>query len=208
MSFRRGRGRRRGGFRRARNFVRRTVARMGRIEGKRVLLNAVSVPAKTTNPWDNMLTVDLVVAQETVDEELETDGTNVAQIYPGATVVSARGIIKFLGTNVGTTTVIRWMIYKKPDGEALVTDLTDTFFHNTNDSPTGREIRANVIAKGMVVGRSDAGVGIKLWMSKKALRRLGRLRENDKISLLIATNEASAATIHGFGTIYVRQGHS
>lgn len=199
---RRFRRRGRGSFRRARSFVRRTVSSMGPIEAKRVLVTRLSIPAESAADFDNPLRLVLLTTGESVNEELISDGTNVAEAKMYSKLVAMKG--SFTVNGLGTTSVCRWILMKEPDGEDLTSTLTDEFFHGSTDTPTNRELRANILAKGMFTGSDRTSAKINLWVKKKTLRRLGSLRENDRISLVIAHNEASAMTLTGFGTLYVR----
>lgn len=202
-SFRRGRG----GFRRARRFVRRTVANMGLIHVNRVLCDELSIPAKTTNAWDNPLAISLIKCQETVDEEIEADGTNPTECYPGDSVVALK-LKAWIHGNLTSASLLRWMIVKRPDGETLIANTTSliTAFHSSNDTASDREWRANILAKGILnPSTGDAKSGLNFFVKRKTLKRLlGYMRENDSCSLLIATNGASAHTITIMGGLYVR----
>lgn len=196
--------------RRARNFVRRTVSTMGPIEAKRVIFNAEDIPDYTSAAFDNPVKYDLLICQETVDEEVESDGSSIAQVPLYSRLVGMK-MQMFIRGSVATPGVIRWMICKLPDGEDLITSigsgLTDAAFHSSNDSPNMRELRATTLAKGMILTNESSGVTrFPAFIRRQTLRRLGRLRENDKISLYLANSvqPATNPTLHGFGTLYCR----
>lgn len=197
--------RRRGGFRRARSFVRKTVASMGPIEAKRFLFDEISLTQASATAFDAVHALGLVVCQESVNEETESNGTNVAEVPLYSKLVGMKGSISL--TNLGATNRIRWLLYKRPDGESLTSTLADAFFHSSDDTPTMRELRANTLAKGIILPKADSlKATINLGRIRRStLRRLGNLRENDAIYLLISTNTtAGSQKIHGMGTMYVR----
>lgn len=199
---RRFRGRRRGGFRRARSFVRKTVSSMGPIIAKRVVLDAIAIPAKTSASFDNPVNIDLLVAQETEDEELESDGSSTAQVKPYSKLV---GIKLNLACSTSTAGVYRWMLHKKPDGESLATStLLTSRFHDSADDPTSRELRGLILAKGFFLATGDVRSRLNIFVRRKTLRRLGLMKEADKITLSIASSLGTADAVHGFGTLYVR----
>lgn len=199
--------RRRGGLRRARSLIRRTVSKMGPIEAKRIILDAVNIPAKSSAVYDNPLQLSLLVCQETMDEELESDGTNIATVPLYSKIVSLKANLMI--HNVSANERIRWMLIKDTDNDivtgitsALI--LTDSVFHTSNDSTTQRELRANTLAKGFFVASDKTAGRLSLFVKRNTLKRLGSLREGDRLKLLIATSSASVSSLTGFGTIYCR----
>lgn len=141
------RSRRRG----RRNFGR-FAAKVRKAQGqtlvKRILLDQLTVPDITTVDFDNPLTVNLLSCLEAQDEELISDGTNVATAPLYSKVTSINCAMTMHG--VAAQTVFRWLLYKEPDGEALITSLASASFHGYSDSPTGRESRKMTLAKGFV----------------------------------------------------------
>lgn len=171
---------------------------------KRVLLSDLTVPDITAADFDNPLSVDLLTCVETMDEELVSDGTNIAQVPLYSRMTGIRLSLNVLGTS-GTANVIRWFLYKKPDGESLITSLASPF-HSSSDSPTQRELRKYTLAKGIVVTNpSSASAILRLRISRKAMARVSPWRENDKLTLLVAKDAAAvSAKLNGFGQIYVK----
>lgn len=206
---RRFRSRRQGrtNFRRARSIVR---AVSGITLAKRVLLPGLTIPDVTAADWDNALTIDLLECVEAQDEEVESDGTAIADapLYSRLTAFKLR--LTIIGpVGAGSANVFRWLLYKKPDGEAIAgTDLSaaGATFHSSNDTPTAREVRKMTMAKGVVYTNSSTGItGVRIFISRAAMKRISPLRENDRISLLIAKDAlGTTATLHGFGTLYIK----
>lgn len=187
-------------------FARRVRAVTGITLTKRVLLAGLSIPDVTSVDWDNPLIVDLLQCIEAQDEEQVSDGTIIADAPLYSRALSMRLNLTILGST-STTNVYRWLVYKKPDGESLVTSLAGTGqFHNSGDTPTLREVRKLTVAKGMVVTNpSTAVTKMNIFVRKAAWRRISPLRENDTISLLIAKDAAGTTSLlHGMGNIYVR----
>lgn len=177
---------------------------MGPIEAKRIILNGVTISAKSATDYDTITSIPLVVCQESVNEETESNGTNTAEVPLYSKVVAIKGRL-VLNTNFSATSCVHWMLYKQPDGESLTSTLADAFFHSADDTPTVRELNKNIIAKGMLVGSDKTSAAINLGFHKrKTLRRLGSLREGDKIVLALATNESSTHKLWGFGNLYAR----
>lgn len=137
--------------------------------------------------FDNPLTIELAVCQETMDEELEADGTNIPTVPLYSRLTSLRLNTHIIGSAAG---YVRWLLYKKPDGEALVTALGSQFM-NSDDTPTARETRKMTIAKGMVfVSPDKLATPAFIRVSRMALRRISSFRENDRLSLIIAKDSA------------------
>lgn len=179
---------------------------MGPIEVKRIQLDDLSVPDISAVSYDNALSIPLIVAQESVDEEIESDGTSIAQCRPYSKIVGFRLqlFIRFTGADPIT---IRWMLEKQPDGEALHTGLDDTIFHSSNDTPTNREIRKNTLAKGIVLSNLSSGVSrLNVFVRRTTMKRLGALRENDRWRLLLTMNTSvtTQPKVFGIGQLYVR----
>jgi hypothetical protein len=177
---------------------------MGPIEPKRILLDNVTIPAKTTTAFDNPIDIPLLVCQETTDEEKISDNTNTAQVPLYSKLVGLKG--NFIIHNVSANERIRWMLTKWLDGEELVTNLTDAtgLFHSSNDTPTARELRSLTLAKGFFVASDRLAGKLSFFVRKNTLHRLGSLRENDKIVLTIASSSTGSSSITGFGSLYCR----
>lgn len=180
---------------------------MGPLEAKRVLMDAVAIPDITSVAYDNPIAMDLIVCQETVDEELESNGlANIAQVPLYSKLVGMKLHLQIRGS-VDDPLTLRWMLYKMPDGESLITSLIDANFHSSDDNATQRELRGVTLAKGILLTNASSGVNrLSMFVRRMTLKRIGSLRENDKIRLLVAANVAATtqATISGFGNLYVR----
>jgi hypothetical protein len=192
----------RGTFRRARTFVRKVVRSMGPIEAKRILLDSLTIPSDAGSDYNTTLEVPLIVCQESVDEEIESNGTNIAQVPPYSKVVSMKGQYTVHGLSSGT--IIRWHLRKFPDGESLFNTLIDAAFHTSDDTPTAREARAMTLAKGIIVGSDRTAGRLNVFVRRNTLQRLGNLRENDRLVLILAQNTTNPCQLTGFGTVYVR----
>lgn len=206
MPFRRRSSFGRSRFRKARTFVRKVVRQMGPIEAKRIILEAITIPDITTVPYDNPIAIDLIVCQETVDEEIETNGTNVAQVPLYSKIVGMK-LNLFIRGAVDEPLTLRWMLYKMPDGETLITSLIDANFHSSDDNATQRELRGLTLAKGILLTNVSSGTNrLSVFVRRKTLQRLGALRENDRWRFILAANGSATiqATISGMGTIYTR----
>lgn len=189
-------------MRRATKFVRKVASTMGPIEAKRIQFTALAIPADGGTDFSSELRIPLLQCSETVDEELESDGTNTAQVPLYSKVVAMKLDFRAFTSSGG---IYRWMVAKEPDGEQLASSLTDSFFHSSNDAPTGRELRSTTLAKGHFLHNgSSSNHAIRFFIKKSTLKRLGSLRENDVIAFYIASSLNTADSITGFGTIYCR----
>lgn len=190
-------------MRRARGFVRRVMRNSGRIEAKRVILTDF-VPGANATPYTTITSVGLVVCQETMNEETESDGTNIAEVPLYSKVVGIKLNLSWFG--MGASRYMRWMMYKDTDNETPISSLADANFHSSDDTPTMRELRKNTLAKGWVIPSADGLMkNLRISIRRKALRRIGGLREGDRIKIIFACNSStSVGLISGFGTLYVR----
>lgn len=194
--------RRRGSMRRARSFIRRTVVNMGPIEAKRVIINDLAIPAQSAAAYDNPLTVQLLTCKETVDEELESNGSNIAEVPLYSKLVGMKMNFVIHGGTSGN--IYRWMLFKNEDADVSLAGLQDDTFHTSNDTETFRHFRERTMAKGFFVASDKTATRLNLFVKRKTLKRLGNLRENDRITLVIAQDGGQAAALTGFGTLYVR----
>lgn len=175
---------------------------MGPIEAKRIILDAATVPARSSVAYDNPLTIGLLTTGETTDEEVESNGTTIAEARNYSKIVGIKGSFEIHSLTAGDR--VRWMLVKDVDNEGAITSLADATFHSSNDDPTTRELRARTLAKGIITGTDRTGKRIPFFIRRKTLRRLGSLRENDRIELVLAVSGSNTASLTGFGTIYVR----
>lgn len=187
--------------RRARPIVR---AASGIILAKRVLLDELAIGAESAVNFDNPTQVGLAICQEAQDEEVISDGTNVAQVPLYSRLVALRLNLFVRGASGAN---FRWILHKLPDGEELVADATrlTTGFHSMSDSPAQREFRKLQMAKGFFpMDSSGLKTNVPIFVRKSALRRVAPLRENDVIRLDIASSSSSSSSISGFGTLWFR----
>lgn len=170
---------------------------------KRIIFDAESINDVTSANYDNPNTFPLLVCQETMDEEIEANGTVAAQVPLYSKLNSMRLKLWVQGD---AAIFVRWMIFKSPDADITVTDLTDGTFHSSNDTQAARELRKCTLAKGMVfVSPDKLGTSVPVRISRGALQRNASFREGDTINLVMAKQAAGGtATLNGFGTAYVR----
>lgn len=178
------------------------MSRMGPVEAKRVILDAVSIPAKTTTAYDNPKRIDLLVCQENVNEETVSNGTTVAEAKMYSKLIGMK--LNLVVHGIANNDTVRWMLIKDADGDQTITSLADSPFHDSDDNPTARERRSLILSKGMLIGTDRSGARLPVFIKRKTLHRLGGLRENDKLTLVLAMKASVAASISGFGTLYVR----
>lgn len=185
--------------------VRRTVrAVTGKVLAKRVLLDDLTVPDVTSVNYDNPLVVGLLQAPSdgSLDEEVESDGTNVASVPTYSRITGMR--LNFI-CSAGSATEVRWMLVKDEDNEGSLTSLA-TQFHNSDDTLIARELRRNTLAKGLMrISADRLQQNIPIRISRKALQRTGGMKENDRIEFHIAKQAAGTTVqLSGFGTIWVK----
>lgn len=167
------------------------------------MVSKATIPDVTSADFDNELEVDLLECVETMDEEVESDGTNVADAPLYSRVVSMR--LQILITGVSASTHFRWALYKKPDGEALLSNLVSQF-HSSDDSPTQREINKHIMAKGIAHANANSlAVRFPIFIKKSNLMRNGGMKEGDKLTFVIAKDAAgTTGELTIMGNIYVK----
>lgn len=172
---------------------------------KRIVFDGVSVPAISATAYDNPLIQDLVECTEAQDEEAETDTSGGIADVPLYSRLLSLKLNLFLQSSAAPGAIrARWLLYKKPDGESLVTNLAG-FFHSSDDTPTLREIRKLTLAKGMLpLSNDNLANRLPIFVRRQAWQRASPMRENDKISLVVAQSSNATLTLSGFGTIYAR----
>lgn len=190
--------------RRARPIIR---AATGIVLAKRVRLSGVTIPDISATDWDNPLQVSLAVAQETMDETLVADGTNVPTVPLYSRLLGLKLNLMLIGAQ-SSTNVMRWMLHKLPDGEELVSDATRLInaFHTSADDTEMREFRKMQMAKGMTIINPNTAVSnFRVFVKKSALARVSPMREGDVIRFDIAKDAAgTTCLLHGFGTLYFK----
>lgn len=140
-----------------------------------------------------------------MDETIVTDGTSIAQVPLYSKVVGLKMQLNIRGS-VTTPPIVRWMLCKNPDGDYTAGNFM-TAFQSAADDATTREIRGLTLAKGMVMLNESSGVSrLPVFVRRATLKRLGSLRENDRLELVLACSGAPATnpTLSGFGQIYCR----
>lgn len=157
----------------------------------------------TSADYDNGVTVDLLECVETMDEEVESNGSTVADTPLYSRITGMRLNLLLQAANACK---IRWMLYKKPDGETLVSALTDANFHSSNDVQNNRELRKYTVAKGLAFVSPDRlAAPLNLFVRRQAWKRISPMREGDMLSLILAKEaDGTTATLSGFGTIWVK----
>lgn len=192
-------------FARARRVVR---AVSGITLVKRAVFNRLTIPDITSADFDNPLEIDLINCIDDatgIDEQVESDGTNIAQVPLYSRLTSMR-LQCILEGSTSVSTMIRWYLYKKPDGESLRTTLAGVAFNSSDDTPTERELRKYNIAKGMLVLNPSSAIGnLRVFVSKSAMARISPFRENDRLTLLFAkAAEGTTCSVSGFGSLRFR----
>lgn len=176
---------------------------------KRVILSGLTIPDVTSADWDNPLAVGIVTTKYgDLDDELESNGTDIAEIPSHSRITRFKLNFMILGAT-STTNVYRWMLLKRPDGESLLANsaaMIGDAFNSAADTPSQREWRKFLLAKGMVITNPNTAVSrLNIFVKKSALDRIAPMRENDAITLIIAKDTAGTTSLlHGFGNVYVK----
>lgn len=189
----------------ARSFVRRTVVNMGTIHSKRVRVEGSTIPDISSIAYDNPLTIDLLECTEAQNEETISDGTNIATAPIYSRLVGMKLDVKIRGT-VNDPNVIRWILYKNEDQDFTAATAMSNF-HNSDDTVTANAFRGKILAKGFFLLNQSSGISsVKIFAKRQTLRRLGKLRENDRIRLIFAMNAAATTNplVYIMGTLYVK----
>lgn len=169
---------------------------------KRVNASKLTVPDVTSVDFDNELEVDLLECTEAQDEEVESDGSVIADAPLYSRITSFRLHAMLVA---GAQTYVRWILYKKPDGESLLSNMVSQW-HSSDDSQNQREIRKNTIAKGLLnISSNRLSANIPIRVSSGALRRISPLREGDKITLVVAkAADGTTADLSIWGDIRIK----
>lgn len=171
----------------------------------------LTIPDITSVDYDNELSVTLARCDLTPADdshELVSNGSDIAIVpaYSRLTSMKLNAIVMGIS---GTINSYRWALVKEPDGDALISGLDDTtgLFHNSGQTPTSREYRKYVLAKGIFVTNPSSAVNkIPIYVKRSAMRRLGSFRPDDILRFIIARDGAgaSASTMTGMGTLYFK----
>lgn len=180
-------------------------AATGILLSKRVILNRVAIPDVSATDWDNPVNIGLLETKETMDEEEESNGSAIADIPLYSRVVSMRLNLMISSAD---SHYIRWVLHKRPDGEAtnITSSMIDANFHGADDTEDNREFRKYCLAKGLIKTSADRlQQPLRIFVRKQAWKRCSPMRENDTLHLTLAKESTGTTSeISGFGTIYVR----
>lgn len=189
----------RGMVQRARPIVR---AATGTILAKRFIANKFDIPDVSATDFDNPVAFSLAECLEAQDEELESDGTNIATVPLYSRLVSIKAN---LFVTAGAQTFIRWVLLRNPDADLTASTIM-TEFHTSDESSANRELRKNTLAKGYFALASDRLQSrIPIFIRRKAIARVQSFRENDRLTLVLAKHaDGTDADMSGFGTCYFK----
>lgn len=204
MGFSRFRRRRGGGMRR---FARRVRRVSGVTLVKRVLVHRSSIADITSVDFDNPTNLTLLSCAEAQTESDVSDGSAVADVplYSRITSLKLRAWVE---GSTSASIMHRWVIYKSPDGDLTASTLANGggFFHDSVETATAREMRKNILAKGILITNPSTALTISnIFVSRAALRRIRSLREDDSIKFAIAkAAEGTTTTVTLMGQFYVK----
>lgn len=174
---------------------------------KKVLVSKFSIPDITAADFDNAVEYDLLSGSEALDDTIEstggtTAGTNVAQVPIYSKLTSLRLHTFFQGQGGEQ---IRWMLCKNEVNNYSAQNFMDNF-HNSDSNPTARDIRANILAKGITVVNNDRLTApLSIFVKRKTLSRLSSFKENDKIQMVFAKDATNTTcTVTQWGNMYIR----
>lgn len=181
---------------------------MGTILAKRVNVVKLSIPDITSADFDNPTSFRLLEGAEAQDESVEsTGGTTVGTDVATAPLYSKLVAIKLQLILHGAAggELVRWQIVRNPDSDISAATY-NTNWHNSDDTSTAREVRANQLAKGVVVVQSNTlATRVPIFIKRKTLRRMSSIKEGDSYAMVFskdATGTTVLATV--WGTMYLR----
>lgn len=127
-----------------------------------------------------------------------TDGTNIAHTRTGAKITS---IDLFLVWKVDANKMHELMLFRDRDG-SLGAQVPSTALATGDYTPTIAELRANMLSY-MPIYRSNASdtKAMKITVNGAALRRAGKMHENDIIKLFLRNNGSGTSIWWLFGSI-------
>lgn len=172
---------------------------------KKVELDAVTIPAESAANYDNPLVVPLLTCLEAQDETLESNGTTIATIPLYSRLIAMR--LQFNVLAGAASQGFRWILFKNVDNDTTVTSLANNsgFFHDTNETDAARAMRGLTIAKGFFISNASSNVNrVPIFVRKDAMKRISPFREDDRLTFVIAQNSGTGASLHGFGTLWVK----
>lgn len=172
---------------------------------KRIILTGLTIPDITSADFDNPLEVVLLECTEAQDEEVESNGSTIADTPLYSRLLKMRLQVIVQGST-SVSNIYRWMLIKEPDGDVLTSTLVDANFHSSNDTQANRELRKYTLAKGMFVTNPSSAVTQRnIYVSRKAWKRASPMREGDTLSLFIAKDAGGTTSLlSGFGSIWVK----
>lgn len=177
--------------RRATRFVRGVIRNSGPTYTSRVFNTAQSnIGAAATNTYSLLTAKD--DPDDTVISNMDTASPTIAEVEAGSRIKA----IQFSSIWSGSGgTQFQWALMKNPDAD-IAADLDAVF--KSDDTTAAREIRAHCLAAGIgVVASSSQIASIKAFVKRKRLRKLGLMRDGDRLQLWV--RNSGSATITGEG---------
>lgn len=176
----------------------------GKILVKRVLIDKFTLPDITSADYDNPINLGLIEGIEAQDENVESDGSVIADapLYSRIVAMKLKTIIH--GSSAGGE-LVRWMLVKNPDGDISNASFM-AGFQSSNDDRTSSDVRSHTYAKGIVlVQPSRNSTSVPVFIKRKTLNRMGVLNEGDVVSLIMAKDATGTSLqVTCWGNIWIR----
>lgn len=179
------------GIKRFNGMVRRAMMTPHR---SRIRFDKSTITAATVTP------VTLLTVDDEPNYDTTSDGTNVAEAEALSRLMKIDLNLSFFsGTSNAAGALVEWMLYRDPDAQ-LGTETPSTLF-TADVSATTAMVRKNVLAYGGFYSSANNDTkAFRIGIRRKAMQRVRRLSDGDKIMLVIIT-AATGAKLFGHGAI-------
>lgn len=154
-----------------------------------------TLTASTLNT-QNLLTVD-----DDPDYDIATDfSSTIAEAESLSRLKRIDLNISFFsGTANGAGALVEWMLYRSPDDSLTGQNPSDLF--GADVTLTTQSLRKNAIAYGGFLSSANNDTSkFKIGIKRKAMRRISRLSDGDRLKLAFVTS-ATGAKYFAYGTI-------
>lgn len=127
----------------------------------------------------------LLTCDDDPNYDLTTDGTNVAEVEPGARIVAIQLVLTIFALVSGRT--VEWVLGKDPDNALGAASTTVASLYNSDITTGNTWLRKNTIAMGHVIASTNRDLyNSNVNVPRKAMARVARMADGDAFYISFA----------------------
>lgn len=183
---------------RARRVVR---AVQGQLVVRRINVFRQSIADITSADFDAATASQWIICQESINDETEATGSTPAEIPLFSRVKAIK--VQVTIAEASAACWVRWALFKSPDGDLTSQNVIDNW-HVSDDNPTAREVRKNILAKGeFFIDPNRLSRTFRIFISRAAMARISPMREGDRINFAVAKDgQGTTLALTAWGNVW------